>query len=82
MDAEDRFAASIGEKLLELPHREGLLAKNKIKNILFHYQIQALMKASNSNNNHSFYLVQQGHQTVPLPGAFETMHVHMLQNKQ
>ena len=43
------------------------------------------MKASNNKNNnvnYSFYLVQQGHQTVPLPGAFETTPVHMLQNKQ
>ena len=37
------------------------MAKKKINNILFHYQIHTLEKASNSNNNnvnYSFYLVQ------------------------
>ena len=39
MDAEDRFVASIADELRELPHRERLLAKNQIKNILFQYQM-------------------------------------------
>ena len=34
MDTEDRFAASMADELPELPHRERLLAKNEIKNIL------------------------------------------------
>ena len=34
-DAEDRFVATIADTLRLLPHRERLLAKNKIKNTLF-----------------------------------------------
>ena len=51
MDAEDRFVASIADELRELTHRERLLAKNQIKNILFRYQMQVLEKESNSSNN-------------------------------
>ena len=86
MDTEDRFAASMADELPELPHRERLLAKNEIKNILFRYQMQVLEKQSNSNNNNNannlFSLLQQGHQMVHLPGAFDTTRVNMLQNQQ
>ena len=86
MDAEDRFVASIADKLRELPHRERLLAKNEIKDILFRYQMQVLEKESNSNNNNNannpFSLLQQGHQMVHLAGAFNTTHVNMLLNHQ
>ena len=53
MDAEDRFVASIADELRKLPRRERLLAKNKIKNILFRCQMQVLQKESNSNNNNN-----------------------------
>ena len=86
MDTEDRFAASMADELPELPHRERLLAKNEIKNILFRYQMQVLEKQSNSNNNNNennlFSLLQQGHQMVHLPGAFDKTRVNMLQNQQ
>ena len=39
MDTEDRFFASITDELWELPHRERLLAKYKIRNIMYRYQI-------------------------------------------
>ena len=86
MDAEDRFVASIADELRDLPHRERLLAKNEIKNILFRYQMQDLETESNSNNNNNannlFSLLQQGHQMVHLPGAFDTTRVNILQNQQ
>ena len=86
MDAEYRFVASIADELRTLPNRERLLAKDEIKNTLFRYQMQALEKESNSNNNNNgnnpFSLLQQGHQMVHLPGAFDTTRVNMLQNQQ
>ena len=51
MDVEDTFVTSIADELRELTPIERLLAKNEIKNILFWYQMQALEKESNSNNN-------------------------------
>ena len=71
MNTEDRFVASMADELPELPHRERLLAKNEIKNILFRYQMQVLEKESNSSNNNNannpFSLLQQGHQGRPAP---------------
>ena len=48
--------------------------------------MQVLEKESNSNNNNNannpFSLLQQGHQMVHLPGAFDTARVNMLQIEQ
>ena len=43
-DGEDRFLATIADELIQLTHRERLLAKNEIKNTLFLYQLQILDK--------------------------------------
>ena len=73
MDGEDRFVASISDERRELP-RKRLLTKNEMS-ILFLYQMHVLVKESNSNNNNNtnnpFSLLQQGHQMVHLPGAFD-----------
>ena len=52
-DAEDRYAVNIADKLPNLPHRERLMAKHEIDNILFKHEMQVLDK-ENSNNNLSF----------------------------
>ena len=43
-DPEDRYVATIADKLRELPYRERLMAKHEIENTLFKYKMQALEK--------------------------------------
>ena len=43
-DAEDRYVATIADKLRELPYRETLMAKNQTENRLYKFQMQALEK--------------------------------------
>ena len=50
-DAEDRYAATIADKLRDLPQRERLMAKHEIENTLFEYQIRALDKMNNNSTN-------------------------------
>ena len=50
-DDEDRFVATIADELKKLPHRERLLAKNDIKNIVFPYQLQILDKQNATQGN-------------------------------
>ena len=73
-DAEDRYVATIADKLRELPYRERLMAKHEIENTLYKFQMQALekenvytMQASSANNmGHNFPLLQFP-MTVPSP---------------
>ena len=50
-DAEDRYSATIADKLRDLPQRERLMAKHEIENTLFKYQMQALDKKNNNKKN-------------------------------
>ena len=43
-DAEDRYIATIADKLSEFPCREKLVAKHEIENTLYKFQMQALEK--------------------------------------
>lgn len=62
-DAEDRYAATIADKLRDLPNRERLLAKHEIENTLFKYQMQALDK-ENVNNTVLFNNNRVNHATL------------------
>ena len=53
-DAEDRYVATIVDKLRELPYRERLMAKHEIENTLYKFQMQA---RSANNMGHNFPLL-------------------------
>ena len=50
LDTEDRFAATIADGLRQLPVRTKLLTKNKIRNILFKYQMEMFNQRDHVSN--------------------------------
>ena len=62
-DAEDCYAATIADKLRDLPQKERIMAKHEIENVLFKFQIQALDKV---NNN----AMIQGNANIPTGNFF------------
>ena len=80
-EAEDRYVATIANKLKELLYRERLMAKHEIENTLYKFQMQALekenvytMQASSANNmGHNFPLLQFP-MTVPSPQIHHNSH--------
>ena len=61
-DVEDRYAATIADRLRDLPRRERLMAKHEIENTFFKFQMQALDKDGNNN------IMMQGNvNCFPLP---------------
>ena len=63
-DPENRYVATIVDKLGELPYRERLMAKHEIENTLFKYQMQALEK-ENTNTMRVNSAESMGH-NLPL----------------
>jgi len=64
-DAEDRYVATIADKLRHLPQRERLLAKHDIENTLFKYEMQVIDKENvnnafltNNTRGNNFYCQQ------------------------
>ena len=76
-EAEDRYVATIANKLKELLYRERLMAKHEIENTLYKFQMQALkkenvytMQANSANNMGHIFPLLQFPMTVPSPQIY------------
>ena len=77
-DAEDRYSATIADKLRDLPQRERLMAKHEIENTLFKYQMQALDEKNNNNPRGNLFPLQQ----ISIGMPDQTTQQQFLQNFQ